>query len=289
MSSPVGLELPGSLAVTKVSLADVGTSMSQTVQFAVAVADRTKADGFVSFAFFIQADLDLNALVSYEASGTGLDVDDAYALAAATVTSANAVNELRNLPASTNVAIDAGLVDAQDPSSNSLRQFPVTLTVSVDANGDMTSSIAISGEDVLATATDDAHKAQKVHWTGIETTPSVAANDADILSSNLSSSALETYFSTELAAINGQYNGQNMIASWTISLSAISLGTSHKLAQHARHHGFRGVATPLFSADDKIVVDTPFSYSVAITDYTDASQTVVSAQNVFGVLKQPAA
>lgn len=289
MSDPVGLELPGTLSVTKVTLADVGTSMSQTVQFAVATADRTKANGFVSFAFFIQADYDLNSLVSYEASGTGLDADDAYSLDAALVTSADAVNELRNLPQSGNVAIDAGLVDAQDPSSNSLRQFPVTLTVAVNQNGDMTSSVAISGEDVLASVSDDAHKAQKVHWSGIEPTPSVEANDADILSSNLSSSALETYFASELDAINKQYNNQNMIASWTISLQAIALGTSHKLAQHARHHGFRGLSTPLFSANDKIVVDVPFVYSVAIKDYTDSSQTVISAQNVFGVLKQPAA
>ena len=65
-------------------------------------------------------------------------------------------------------------------------QIPVTLTVSCNDQGVMSSSIAISGQDVAATTGDDPNLAQKSYWSGAQLRPSVAADDADELTKHCS-------------------------------------------------------------------------------------------------------
>ena len=285
-----GLSLPGTLSVTQAALAGVGSSLDVDIRYAVAALERTKADGSASFTNFIQANADLNALVSYTASASGKTEDDAYALAALTVESASASGVVLSLPSAAGVLVDAGEIDAQTPEGVSLGKFPVTLTVSCNDQGVMSSSIAISGADVQpgAELTDDAHKAQKVYWQGAQSVPAVAADDADVLSTKLTSAQLTTFYSSELSTINAQYNGQNMIASWTIALNAMASAVDNVLSQHARFLGKRALGSAIFAADDKIVCATPFSYGVAFEDYLGASQTIVANANVFGVLNHTA-
>lgn len=280
-----GLQLPGSLSVTQSTLADIGTTMDVVVQSAVEEAARSSADGSASFTYYIQADYNINSVISYTASSSTDGLDDAYSMSAISVNSASATNAALSLPSASSVTVSAGDVDAQNSSGTSLGNFPVVLTVSVDSNGRMTSSIAITGSDVTASASEDAAKAQVMYWSGIDTTPTVSATTADVLSSTLTASELSTKYSSELATINAQYNGQDMVDSWTISVSAVSSSADNTLSQHARYLGKNG-STSVFSAGDKLVCATPFSYGVSINDYEGTATTIVSATNVFGVLQQ---
>ena len=283
-----GLRLPGSLAVSLQALSAVGSSLDVAVQYAVETLERTKADGSASFTNFIQAEVDLNSKITYSGDAATKDGDDAYALAAISVASTSAKNVVLSLPSAQNVLIDAGEIDAQDPNGVSLGKFPVTLTVSCNDQGLMSSSIAISGQDVAATASDDPNLAQKSYWTGAQSVPSVAADDADELENKLTAAELTTYYATELSTINDQYNGANMIKSWTITVNEIPSSTGNVLAQHVRFLGKKGT-TSVFANDEKMVAATPFSYGVSIDDYLGNAQTVVAAANVFGVLSHKSA
>jgi len=282
-----GLRLPGSLAVNLAPLAPVGSSLDVAIEYAVETLERTKADGSASFTNFIQAEVDLNSKITYSGDLNTKDGDDAYSLAAISVASATAKNVVLSLPSAQNVLINAGEIDAQDPSGSSLGRFSVTLTVSCDDQGVMSSSIAISGQDVAATAVDDPNLAQKSYWTGAQDRPSVAADDADELENKLSAAELTTYYASELSTINAQYNGANMINSWTIVVNEIPSSTNNVLAQHVRYLGKKGTSA-VFANDEKMVAATPFSYSVSIDDYLGNAQTVVAAANVFGVLSHKA-
>ena len=74
-----GLALPGSLSITEATLTAVGTTMVKNVDFNVAEADRTSADGTSSFVYYIQATYDINSQISYTASSALDAKDDAYA------------------------------------------------------------------------------------------------------------------------------------------------------------------------------------------------------------------
>lgn len=278
-----GLQLPGSLALSVQPLAAVGSSLDTTVKYVIEALERTKADGSASFTNFIEAQLDLNSRISYLASSTGKNVDDAYSLTAIEVTKANAKNALYSLPSAAGVTVEAGEVDAQDPLSASLGKFPVTLTVNCNANGLMTSAIALAGQDVAATAAEVHNEAQKAYWSGPQAKPDVAADDSDLLTTKLTSAQLSTFYSAELLAINNQYNNVEMVKDWTISVAAIASSTDNVLAQHARFLDKKG-DTAIFGVGHKMVASVPFSYGVAIDDYLGNATTIVNPANVFGVL-----
>ena len=278
-----GLQLPGSLAVSVQPLAAVGSSLDTVVKYAVEALERTKADGSASFTNFIEATLDLNSRISYVASASGKDADDAYSLSAIEVTKANAKDALYSLPSAAGVAVEAGEVDAQDPLSASLGKFPVTLTVSCDANGLMTSAIALAGQDVAATAADDPNQAQKAFWSGAQPRPNITADDSDLLETRLTAAQLSTFYASELLAINNQYNNVEMVKDWTISVAEIASSTDNVLSQHVRFLGKKG-NTQLFAEGQKMVASVPFSYGVSIDDYLGNATTIVNSANVFGVL-----
>lgn len=282
-----GLALPGSLTVSLASLSDVGTGMVQNVDFDVAETDRTSADGSATYVYYIQADHNINGEISYTASSGADGLDDAYAMNAINIASASATNPLLSLPTASGVSVDAGLVTARDATNSnaSLGTFPVTLTVSLNDQGLMTSAIAITGSDVSGSNAEDATKAQVAYWS-LDATPSPDANTADVLSDSVSASDLSTEYASQLSTINGYYNNQSMISSWSIAISAISSSTNNVLAQHARHLSKAG-QTSLFSSGDKVITNAAYSYAVSINDYQGSAQSIASG-DVYGVVNQSA-
>jgi hypothetical protein len=282
-----GLALPGSLSITEATLTAVGTTMVKNVDFNVAEADRTSADGTSSFVYYIQATYDINSQISYTASSALDAKDDAYAMAAISIASASATSPVLSLPSASGVSVSAGLVSARDATNSnaSLGTFPVTLTVALSNQGLMTSSIAITGSDVTGTNSDDATKAQVAYWS-LDSTPTPAADTSDVLSDSVSTSDLTTEYSAQLATINGYYNNQSLISSWSISIDAITGSTNNVLAQHARYLSKAG-QTAIFGAGDKVITNAAYSYAVSITDYAGSAQSVASG-DVYGVISQSA-
>jgi len=284
-----GLLLPGILSVTLDEAIGVGIPalknglIYDVLMYDVVTTARTKADGSVSFTNFIETELDINKKISYIGSATGKDADDAYALEDINITMTDSVNPKYSLPSVTNVLVNAGSIEAVDPESELLGIFPVTLTVSCNTNGIMESNIAILGQDVAATAIDNPNQAQKVYWPGSQLKPSVAADDADILNTKITSTELTSTYANELNLINGQYNKQSMVNSWTIKINAITSSTDNVLAQHARFLEKKG-NTQVFSENQKMVASQPFLYGISISDYLGNDTVIIQPTNVFGVV-----
>lgn len=284
-----GLLLPGILSVTLDEAIGVGIpALKNGLIYDVLIYDvvttaRTKADGSVSFTNFIETELDINKKISYIGSATGKDADDAYALEDINITMNDSVNPKYSLPSTSGVLVNAGSIEALDPESDLLGIFPVTLTVSCNTNGIMESNIAILGQDVAATAIDNPNQAQKVYWPGSQLKPSVAADDADILNTKITSTELTSTYANELNLINGQYNKQSMVNSWTIKINAITSSTDNVLAQHARFLEKKG-NTQVFSENQKMVASQPFLYGISISDYLGNDTVIIQPTNVFGVV-----
>lgn len=280
-----GLGLSGSLSITQATLNAVGTSLEQTLSADVVTTARPSANGTANFTYYIQSDYDINSEISYHPSSTEDNKDDAYSMNGITVTNSTATNPSVSLPSATGVTVDAGLISALDVDDSALGSFPVVLTVAVSSTGRMTSSIAITGSTLTASKSEDAANAQSVYWSGIDNVPTVSSTDPDNLTQTLSVSQLDTKYASEKTAINNNYNNQDMISGWTISVSAVSQATNNTLSQHARHNSKNG-STSIFAAGEKLVCSTPASYSVSIEDYSGSSTTIVSATDIYGVLKQ---
>jgi hypothetical protein len=284
-----GLLLPGILSVTLDEAIGVGIPalknglIYDVLMYDVVTIARTKVDGNVSFTNFIETELDINKKISYIASAEGKNADDAYALEVINITMNASVNPKYSLPSASGVLVNAGSIEAQAPDSELLGIFPVTLTVNCDAAGVMTSNIAISGHDVAAKAIDNPNQAQKTYWSGSQLKPSVAADDADILTTKISSAELTNTYANELNLINNQYNNQNMIQSWTIKINAINSSTDNPLAQHARFLEKKG-NTSVFSEGQKMVASAPFPYGISISDYLGNDTIIIQSTNVFGVV-----
>ena len=285
---PSGLSLAGRLSVTQSTLADVGVGMVKQVDFDVAEAARSSADNSRSYVYFIQADVNLNEKVGYTASSDENSKDDAYSLGAISVASSSASNVKMALPGNGGVNIDAGLISAVDKTNGdaSLGEFPVTLTLALNDQGVMTSSIAITGSNVTGSNAEDPTKAQVAHWS-ITSVPTVGADTADVLSKDITASQLTSQYASELATINAFYNGVTVVDSWSISINEMASATTNALAQHARFLGRAGRSANLFDAGDKIVAETPFNFAININDYTGKS-VAVSSGKVFGVLNHSA-
>lgn len=285
-----GLLLPGSLSVTLDEAVGVGIPalknglIYDVLMYDVVTTPRTKADGNVSFTNFIETELDINKKITYLASATDKDADDAYALEDINIIMSDAVNPKYSLPSVTGVLVNAGSIEAQEPDSNLLGIFPVTLTISCDSSGIMTSDIAIYGnKDVEANAIDNPNQAQKTYWPGSQLKPSIEADDYDILNTKITSAELSNTYTSELKLINGQYDKQSMINSWTIKINAISSSTDNVLSQHARFLEKKG-NTEVFSENQKMVASAPFLYGISISDYLGNDTVIVQPTNVFGVV-----
>ncbi|ALH23091.1 hypothetical protein ceV_185 [Chrysochromulina ericina virus CeV-01B] len=282
-----GFQLPGSLFVTQTNLSDVGDSMNRVIQSEIEEVARTSNIlASTNFAFYIQADYNINNHISYEPSSSADGLDDAYAMSAITVDSATATNAVIELQTADGVPVQAGYIDAQNRDQETLGNFPVTLTVSVSNTGEMSSTITITGEGVVSSISENDSKAQVVYWSGIESTPIVDATSVDVHSSTLTVADLLAQYQSQLQSIESQYNNINMIETWRIEILGIDAGVSNPLSQHARAVNKAG-SQSVFSPGDKIVCQNTFSYEVVINDYQEiAPTTIVSSTNVYGVLQQ---
>jgi len=284
-----GLLLPGSLSVTLDEAIGVGIPalknglIYDVIMYDVVTTPRTKADGNVSFTNFIETELDINKKITYLASATDKDADDAYALEDINIIMSDAVNPKYSLPSETHVLVNAGSIEAQEPDSNLLGIFPVTLRISCDSSGIMTSDIAISGQDVEANAIDNPNQAQKTYWPGSQLKPSIEADDYDILNTKITSAELSNTYTSQLKLINDQYDKQSMINSWTIKINAISSSTDNVLSQHARFLEKKG-NTEIFSENQKIVASDSFLYGISISDYLGNDTVIVQPTKVYGVI-----
>ncbi len=280
-------QIAGSLTASKLTLSSVGQSLINTVYMREIDTQRTKSTDSGVYTYYIRTEQDLNALIHYWPSNTGSALDDAYSFDGLTVSNDASANFF--LPSVSGVQVAAGVITADVSQNLALTQeFPVTLTINVDSVGMMTASILLSGANFTSYVVDSNMLAQVAYWD----LPSVVAvpaapgtEDADILTATVSATQLSSYFSSQLAAVLAYYNNEEMITSWTIALAPIAKATDNTLSLFARNIGNTGNST-VFAQGAKVMAHDAFSYGINIVDCNGASQVIVAAQNVFGLVQQ---
>lgn len=150
----------------------------------------------------------------------------------------------------------------------------------------MTSQVLISGSSVTASAAEDPTKAQVVHWPTIDGTPNVTDKTADKLSDVITASELNKEYQAIRTSINDNYNNQNMISAWSITIDSISQETDNSLSKYAQDKRKAGQAA-IFDAGQKIVCSVSQPYNVSIDDYEGNSVPIASGV-IFGVISQSA-
>jgi len=281
-----GLLLTGAFSLTQVSPDPVGTDMVKTVTSSVATADRPGTAVTQAFTYYIEVDYDINGKVLYQNSSVD-NTDDAYGLTGFTVTNITHPNPRLSLPSATGVDVPAGLVSATAGSGLSgSGQFPVTLTVNLSSTGLMTSQCLISGSSVTASVSEDPTKAQIVHWPTIDGTPNVTATTADKLSDVITASELNSEYEATRNTINDNYNNQNMLSAWSITIDSITQETNNSLSKYAQDRSKAGQAA-IFDAGQKIVCSVTQAYNVSIDDYEGNSVPIASG-TIYGVISQSA-
>jgi len=279
-----GLLLTGAFSLTQSPIDAVGTDMVKTVTSAVTTADRPSLAIQQAFTYFIEVEYDINAKVLYKNSSVD-NADDAYGLTGFTVTNVSHPNPKLSLPSATGVDVPAGLVSASAGSGLSgSGQFPVTLTVNLSSEGIMTSTCLISGSSVTALTSEDPTKAQVVHWPTIDGTPVVSSTTADKLSDVITAAELNTEYEAVRNTINANYNNQNMLSAWSITIDGVTQETNNSLSKYAQDRSKAGLGA-IFDAGQKIVCSVSQQYSVSIEGY-DGSSNPIASGTIYGVITQ---
>lgn len=279
-----GLLLTGAFSLSQSPIDPVGSDMVKTVTSAVTTADRPSLAIQQAFLYYIEVEYDINDKVLYGHSSVD-NADDAYGLTGFTVSHITHPNPNLSLPSATGVDVPAGLVTAAAGSGLSgSGQFPVTLTVNLSSTGIMTSSCLISGSSVTALTSEDPTKAQVVHWPTIDGSPVVSSTTADKLSDVITASELNSEYEDTRKAINANYDNQNMLSAWSITIDGVTQETNNSLSKYAQDRSKAGQAA-IFDVGQKIVCSISQPYSVSIEGY-DGSTNPIASGTIYGVIKQ---
>ena len=292
-------QLAGAITAVIPALEEVGHSLEQLVEMKVVDYTRVVASDLGYYTYFIKLDTDINSLITYEASGTGDLNDDAYGFLGFTATASTKLTPDFNsmsLPSNANVEVSAGLIDANNVvtgSSYLSGTFPINLYISVNDQGSMSATIAVSGENVTASVVDNKLLAQQVYWDVLGVTvPTPAAISEDRLSATVSSAQITAHFAEALAAVRALYNPHEMLTSWSVNIPSFAKSNNNSLAQYARAINATAAGTTsanptiVFGEGTRLMASTPFLYGVQIMDHLNELQTIVAQQNVYGVLVQ---
>lgn len=319
----MALELPGSFALS--AAAPSLTATDATVYLLEERKTRSSAVGSANVPnHYIKVTKNLNSSVSYHQSNTGAaaGTDDSWSLAALTATSTDDASDATLLlptPSGSStfqvgkIQIDTSDLDSSlSASAAQQAAFKVMMTANINNQGVLSASCevqrAASATDTTLAVSDEAGHAQYLYFddasdgtndTFSQKNDSWAAGAADDvedkLSQNLSNSAVETAYATAIASTKNSIDSQNVIASWSLGISAVSADPDSALTQHARAR-IGASANPetaaIFSAGDKLIAANGgnaigASYSVVITDFNSTSQTIVSG-TVYGFFEQSA-
>lgn len=295
-----GFSVPGSLSVTVDTLDDASThQLTNTVSAQQFTTTRTTANPTQSFTYFIEVEFNVNASITYVNQSVLPGTDDSWAIAHDIVidpTNPDIVSQTISLPTASNISVPAGLITGKDVDGSSLGTFAVNMLVSLDGAGNMTSIAEVVGSDLVASTDENLLEAQMVKFMigdNRDTNtflPALTPLSADSLTDVLTASDVENdalVIKPLIDSMLTNYNGINMISTWQLTMLSIPQETDSLLSQYARHKKIPEGDMNVFSVGEKIVIDTPVTYNVELTDYL--GNTVQIAQgDIYGVIKQSA-
>jgi hypothetical protein len=293
------LELGGSMSIVE-EVNDV-TGFNDALKLFSNDTDRFISIKLLDPLYYIKAAYDINSHISIhpgnDAGNDGIDGtnDDAWALARIEVNDEiiNIDDTFYKLPTSSVNNVNITKITAND-DSGLVNTYSLDFTISHAANGNITvTSEDWSGGNTSGTITEDINKAQNAYWAhfndATDTVKGVSQNalgenDVDNLLAVLTENDVETYYATEQSTAKNLFHGQNGVTSWTIVIDAIDPIVNSNLTAYA--HNQSATNNDVFTIGDKIVANTPYSYSLSITDNLNQTKTLVPSSDVYGVLEQ---
>lgn len=287
-------QLNGALTITQNSLSDVGQSLDLSVHMKEAYLDRTAYKREGTYTYYIKANYNLNSLISYEPSSTENLLDDAYAFAGLTVTSANGSGIELSLPtASGGLPVVAGLIEADNDQlvgNKKIGEFPVQLVFALDREGTITVEISVTGSQVEGSIVDNSQRAQIAYWdVNAFPTPTPGSTTPDKLVDQISKEEVTTHFANQLDAVKALYEGMPVVASWSMTLDALASGNDNDLAKYARLHNASTIgSTLIFTPGEIVMAKNPFSYKVEVKDFEGNQHVIIDNTDVYGIFCQTA-
>lgn len=313
MASISALSIPGSLTVTKSTLA-IATDFSQNLTVSYQEITRDAEVTQQTIANYIMVTADVNSkITANSASSTN---DDTFTLAGfglkQSVPDGNTdngelawTNETIKLPLISASGLSVGTLTLQSPDVDvSISQggtsgatFTVTMSLTSVASGIMTALMSVTGSTASATATENVTTAQKV---AVTSDSSFTKDSADSLTVEITSSSVLNFADSSPAqagetvgeamnVIKNTYNGQTFLTSWSGTFDAIeSSDSAFESFSEACRSGIAngGTVDSPIVAGTNFVAATPHSLSLSITDSEGASQSLISATNVYMIVKQ---
>ena len=218
-------------------------------------------------------------------NGIGGGNDDAWSMTQIKVNDVVANGEVRLLPTGSK-AIKVGTVRTVALNEQN-DDFTLTMDLSLANDGSLSASADFDQKTFRAKASEDVSLAQYAYWPVNGASGSaIEANDVDTLVASLTNDDLDTHYSDQIADILNDYNGFNVVSSYEITFDAVAADPKSNLSAWAQNQG--DVALPTndpFTAGDKIVAATHYSYSIVLSDL-DTNTVVMANDYVFGILQQ---
>lgn len=220
-------------------------------------------------------------------NGIGGGNDDAWSMTQIKVNDVVTNEEFRLLPTGA-ASITAGNVRAVALNGQN-DDFTLTMDLSLANDGALSATADFDQQTFRAKATEDVSLAQYAYWpVNGATGNDIGANDVDTLVASLTNDELDTHFSDEIEDIVNDYNGYNVVTSYEITFDAVAADPKSNLSAWAQNQGDVSLPTnDPFTAGDKIVAATHYSYSVVLQDF-NSTNVVLANDYVFGILQQSA-
>ena len=185
------------------------------------------------------------------------------------------------------IILNSGDVTARNINQSGLGTYQSTITIDVNSNGQMIGVLAITGNDITQTITDDPEKASVAYWLKENATPTtITSNTADILSATLTTDEVQNLMQDEISLIESLYSGP-VVLDWTAQLSGVfsaPSGPPNVIDQFALSNSR---AYPLiFQEGEYIVLETKYDYEITIVDMMGTTRTIIPSTEIFARVTQ---
>ena len=185
-----------------------------------------------------------------------------------------------NLPTGS-IDLDIGNIFATLEYTVYVGRFKPIITISVDKNANVTSSVKVVGNDITATVKNYLDKAQEVIWDTENRLPTVHSRSDDILSSTVTSSDVEAFYATKLQAVTDSYNF-NVLSNWNFEIEPVPANENSIINNYALAN--ERTTNNVFKNGEHVILSTSHPYSVKIEDINGVEQTIVKETQIHAIV-----
>lgn len=296
------LQLSGTLAISTCDYGPVNMA-DGVMQLASETCDRPGSLTNTLVAaptYYIRAKYNINSQILFESGGndpTAASNDDSWYIPSAfTVCDQNtdSGDVTYNIGAGPATDTDTQAIATLTANDDFGRTCDSTVSLKLDmsAGGVLTSAVTTSyesGHDGIASEDTTLHTI--AYWpnsdTDVTNQTSPNGQAGDVSQVSLLKSHFTTYFNDQILAVNNQFNDKQIVESWSITVNALAASPTSVLSVYG-HFNDTSSTGDLFSAGERVVLNTAYPLSYAINNENGNTLTLFTNRDVYGVLEQSA-